>query len=103
MSNFPGADDFAAEIHDAFALSVIYRANDGVAGKPVTAVKSDMAAPSFDGAGATARHVSFELRKADVPERPTKAATLTEGAIVWHVNDTTDRDDIGAWSVTVEL
>ena len=100
MSEFPGSDAFAAEIHEAFAQPVIYTP-DGGAPEEITAIYSDEPAPNFDGAGATLRTISWEVRQSDVAN-PQHDAMIEANGKVWRVNDITRRDDVGAWVLIVE-
>ena len=104
MSDFPGADEAAAEIHAEFAQAIRYT-GAGVANKALDAVKANSPAAVFQGAGSTARQTSFEIPYADLPERPGKRDLIVENDGAgrrWSVIDVTDRDDVNAWVVLVE-
>lgn len=74
----------------------------GLAGENVSAVKSDVAADEFPGPGATARHISFEIGKALLPERPAKRDVIVDAAGRWSVIEVASRDDVSAWVLSVE-
>lgn len=97
----------AASIHAAFADPILY--SGGVlSDEPLTAVKSDVPADGFQGAGSTARHVSFEIRKADLPVQPGKGHVIEHTDPMtgitgrWSVIERVSRDDVGSWELTVE-
>lgn len=100
MSEWPGSETFAAEIHAAFASPITYKPPGGAL-QPITAVYSDVPAPGFYGEGATQRTVSWEVQQADVPE-PVKGAEIASGIKTWRVIDITRRDDVDAWELVVE-
>ncbi|ARR54559.1 hypothetical protein HY78_14530 [Rhizorhabdus wittichii DC-6] len=93
------AADLAA-IHAEFARPVVFTGG-GVVAKPIGAVRSLTGAPAFQGPGQTARKRTYELLKADVPEKPDKSSVLVDGGN-WRVIEATDRDDAIAWVVAVE-
>lgn len=104
MSDFPGADEAAADIHAEFAGRVRYT-GAGVADQAIGAVKANRAADPFQGAGSTTRQTSFEILYADLPQRPGKNDVIVENDGAgrrWRVFDVTDRDDVNAWVVLVE-
>ena len=104
MSDFPGADAAAHEIHAEFALPIRYT-GAGVTNKALDAVKANSPAAVFQGAGSTARQTSFEILCADLPQRPGRRDLIVENDGTgrrWSVIDVTDRDDVNAWVVLVE-
>ena len=104
MTDLPGADAAAAAIHAAFAKPVRYT-GAGVTSKSVPAVRRHQAAEGFMG-GSSVRELAFELRKADLAGTPAKGDLLIEndGAGAIHsVIEATDRDDVDAWLIHVEL
>lgn len=100
----------AEDLHEEFAAPIFYT-GAGLADAVITAIRSEIPADDFQGPGSTARQISFEIRKSDLPERPRKGELIVEGLIVgglivkgaisWAVNDITDRGDIDAWSLVV--
>ena len=96
----------AADIAAAFEEDLPVRyTGAGLTDTPVAAVKSDVAASDFQGAGNTLRQVSFEIRQAALPSDPGKGDGIVEDdgdGLAWRVNDVTRRDDIGAWVLVVE-
>lgn len=100
MSEFPGSDEFAADIHAAFAQPITYKPRGGAL-QQVTAVYSDSAAPNFDGMGATLRTIRWEVRQSDITDPELDAEISAEGK-TWRVVDITRRDDVGAWELIVE-
>lgn len=90
-----------AAIHAAFADPVIYT-GAGLSAAPITAVFSDVPADAFLGAGASARHISFELRASDLPSAPGKGDLIVHDGVTWSVIDIVRRRDIAAWSLSVE-
>lgn len=87
-------------IHAEYARRVLFTGG-GVVAKPIGAVRSLGTAPAFQGPGQTARKRTYELLKADVPEKPDKSSTLVDGGS-WRVIEATDRADALAWVVAVE-
>ncbi len=100
----------AEDLHEEFAGPIFYT-GAGLDDAVLTAIRSETPADDFQGPGSTARQISFEIRKSDLPARPRKGDGIVEGLIVggvavkgavsWAVNDITDRGDIDAWSVIV--
>ena len=93
-----------SDIHGAFAAPIAY-SGAGIAGAQgqITGIRCDVAGEQFQGHGRTVRHVWFEIRQADLPRRPRKGDGIVEAdGAAWSVIDITDRDDVGAWEVTVE-
>lgn len=101
MSEWPGSDAFAADIHAAFATPITYQAPGGDA-VSITAVYSDVPSPGFFGEGATQRTISWEVQQADVAD-PVKGAEIVSGTKTWRVIDITPRDDVEAWELIVEF
>lgn len=105
MTNIPGADGAAARLHARMAKPVTYT-GAGLTGGSVAAIKSDVAAASFQGNGESLREVSFEIRKAALPEEPGEGDLITESngaGRIWSVIDIAERDDVDAWKLTVEI
>jgi hypothetical protein len=94
------ADEIAA-IHAAFGEAVVYT-GAGLVGATIAAIKSDVPGEPFQGAGATVRHISFEVLQAALPQRPAKGNTLVHGGTTWRVIDIVPRDDVAAWVLSVE-
>ncbi|MBP6031258.1 MAG: hypothetical protein KA533_07505 [Sphingobium sp.] len=90
-----------AAIHAAFADPVVYT-GAGLTAAPLTAICSDVPADAFLGAGATARHISFEFRASDLPSAPGKGDIIVHDGVNWSVIDIVRRRDIAAWSLSVE-
>jgi hypothetical protein len=75
----------------------------GLAGATLLAIKSDVSAEPFQGAGETLRQVTFEVRQADLPVDPARGNTLVEAdGRDWRVIEPRRRDDIAAWELVVE-
>lgn len=91
----------AADIHAALADPVIYN-GAGLTNEEIDAIKSDVEAGEFQGAGNTLRQVSFEVRQSALLEDPAKGDTIAEDGNNWKVNEIIRRDDIGAWWLIVE-
>lgn len=91
-----------AAIDAAFAdpEQIIYT-GAGLTAKPISAIRSDDAAPTFPGPGATLRRVSYEVSKSDLPATPSKKNTFTHRGIVWLVEEITSRDEVGKWELVV--
>ncbi len=76
----------------------------GLSGETVGAIPSDTSAPSFQGPGATLRSLTFEIAYSSLPERPRKGNVIGGYAgNDWTVDDITERDDLGAWVLGVQL
>lgn len=73
----------------------------GVVSEPISAIRSDAAAPSFPGPGDTLRRVSYEVAKAALPGTPSKQNTFTHRDTLWLVQEITSRDEIGKWELVV--
>lgn len=100
MSEWPGSEAFAAEIHAAFASPITYTPPSG-APQQITGVYSDVPAPTWDGKGASLRTISWEVQQSDVAD-PALGAEIVAGAKSWRVVDITRRDDVEAWELIVE-
>ncbi len=99
-------DPFAAAapvFFTAFAdRELIIYTQAGVVLPPIRAIWSDDAAASFEGAGSTLRKLTYEIRQADLPKRPSKTRdSFTHRGRIWQIADVTTRDDIGAWLLVV--
>jgi hypothetical protein len=90
----------AADIHAEFAEPVSYT-GAGLVGGAVLAVRFDVGADPFQGAGETMRQVSYEVRQADLPERPRKGDGIDDATGSWNVSEVVRRDDVGAWRLIV--
>lgn len=90
-----------AAIHAAFADPVIYT-GAGLSAAPITAIISDVSADAFLGAGASARHISFEVQESDLPSPPGKGDLIVHEGVSWSVIDIVRRRDVAAWSLSVE-
>lgn len=92
-----------AAIHALYAEPILYTGGAFDA-EPLTAIWSDMAAPAFQGAGATLRELRFEIFQSALPFEPDKSHRVerVNTGEVWAPNDITRRDDIGAWVIVVE-
>lgn len=73
----------------------------GLVAQPVSAIRSDGAAPPFPGPGATLRRITYEIDKAALPTPPSKKNTFVHRGTVWLVEEITSRDDIGKWELVV--
>ncbi|WP_122927938.1 hypothetical protein [Sphingobium sp. LF-16] len=97
----------AARLHAAFADPILYTGS-GLVEESITGTKCDQSGDAFQGAGATIRHVWFEVQMADFPNAPGKGDRIvhtdrmTGATTEWEVIDRVDRADIGAWELTVE-
>tara|TARA_R110000868_G_scaffold92872_6_gene257523 strand:- start:5370 stop:5660 length:291 start_codon:yes stop_codon:yes gene_type:complete len=88
------------DIHDAFAEAVVYVR--GAERLDITAIYSDVPADAFQGSGASARHISFEIRKSVLAQRPQKADVIEHSSGNWKPIDVVERLDVAAWVVSVE-
>lgn len=88
-------------IHEAFAEPVLC-IDDAGATVAIGAVRSDVSADPFEGAGNTARRISFEVLARDIPD-PDKAMQIRAkgGLERWSVIDVVPRADVGAWVLSV--
>lgn len=100
MSEWPGSEIFAADIHAVFATPITYQAPGGAV-VPVSGVYSDIPSPGFFGEGATQRTISWEVQQSEVAD-PVKGAEIVSGTKTWRVIDITPRDDVEAWELIVE-
>lgn len=91
-----------AVIRQQYAVEITYT-GAGLSGGAITAIPIDESAPSFQGPGETVQSLTFEIAKSLLPGTPRKGDII--GGFRgrdWTVIERTDRDDIGAWLVTVE-
>lgn len=103
MSDLPGGDDAARAIHRAMGKLVRYT-GAGVRSKSLWAVRSHGAAGGLM-VDASARQLSFEIRKEDLAGTPREGDTLVEDdgrGPRWRVIETADRDEVDAFLVTVK-
>lgn len=98
-----GAQAALAAIDAAFSEVVTYAGGGLPSPTEVYVIWSDGQAPAFQGAGATARTISFEIPQSTLNRQPAKADRITRGGSIWKPIDVTRRDDIGKWEVVVEL
>lgn len=75
----------------------------GLAGDIIGAIPSEDRAPAFQGAGSTLRTLSFEIAYTSLPTRPRKGDEITWKGKVYSVDDITERDDVEAWALGVQL
>lgn len=76
----------------------------GLDGATIGAIPSDTSAPPFQGAGSTLRSLTFEISYSALPERPRKGNVIGGYAGKdWTVDDITERDDLAAWVLGVQL
>lgn len=95
-------DAAGAAIAAAFAdPDPITYVQGGGALPPFRAIRSEEAAPTFEGAGRTLRTISYEIQQADLPIRPVVGDTLDHRGRRWRVGDVTTLADVGAWQVVV--
>lgn len=103
-------DEALASIRAAFAEPVDYYPSVGDEPIPdLPVIWSDDAGQAFQGPGNTVRTISAEIavdaKGSDdrvVPERPTRATRLVRKNVNWTVIQVVDREDVGAWVVTLE-
>lgn len=100
MTDLPGFDAEADAIREAFAIEVLYT-GAGLAGVEVLAVKSDVPADAFQGAGSSLRQILFEIGQSALPQEPAQGDLLAEGGDVWRVTEVRRRDDVRAWELVV--
>jgi len=98
MPDFSGEID---DIHAAFADPVTYT-GAGLVAAAITAVYFEEPAPAFQGAGATARRVWFEVRISDLPEEPARGDVIMHNGLEWRVNDFVRVEDLGHFQMNVE-
>ena len=102
MSDLPGGDAAARAIHRAMAKPVRYT-------MPGHNMLSILAVRTHGAAGVLmqdegARSLSFEIRKEDLPARPSYGDTLIEGngaGARWSVVEVVNLDEVDAWRVVV--
>lgn len=103
------ADPFAVAqgaIRAAFGIPVSYT-GAGLSAAPLRAIKADVAAPDFQGAGQTLRRISFEVAASDLPLRPGAGNVIVErpgepGERRWRVIDAEFDSATCAWTVNAE-
>jgi hypothetical protein len=98
-------DPFAAAapiVFSAFAdrEPIIYTQAGVVIGQ-IRAIRSDDAAPNFQGAGASLRKVTYEVRKRDLPAEPSKRDTFTHRGRKWSIAERISLDELDAWQLIV--
>lgn len=95
------AGDSAAAIHAAFADPVTYT-GAGLTNGGITAIFSDVDGAEFMGPGQSARHISFEIQKADLPGLPAKGDIIVHDSGSWKVIERSNHRDVDAWVLSVE-
>jgi hypothetical protein len=98
-------DPFGAAAPTIFAAfadpePIIYT-QAGVVVGPIRAIRSDDAAPNFQGPGASLRKVTYEVRKRDLPAEPTKRDTFTHRRRKWSITERISLDELDAWQLIV--
>lgn len=90
------------DIHAEFADPIIYTPHGGDE-LAITAVRSDLDGMDLGrGGGDTVRQIDFEVRKADLPDRPTKQDLIVDSIGSYRVINIVDRPEIAAWQLSVE-
>lgn len=100
-------DAASAAIDATFAVpgGVTYQGPGIALDGPIVAIREDMPAPTFEGPGASAQSVGYEIAMDALPRRPKRGDMIGHvfgGATVWRVINVTDRAAIGKWLATVE-
>lgn len=103
-------DEALATIRAAFAGPVDYYPTEGddpLLDLPV--IWSDEAGQSFQGPGNSTRTISAEIAVdavdrdgVAIPGRPTSNTRIVRKTVAWTVIEVVDREDVGAWVVTLE-
>jgi hypothetical protein len=68
---------------------------------PVPAVRSEYAAPRFEGPGQTLLRITYEIQASDMPTRPANGEHFTHRGRRWRVTQVGDVEAGPAWLVTV--
>lgn len=91
-----------AAVADAYGEPVAY--SGGAFAETISAIRSDVSAEAFQGAGSTLREVSYEIRFAALPIgfRPRKGHRIGDATGDWQVLEPRRREDIAAWILIVE-
>lgn len=87
-------------IHRAFAVDAEW--DQGSTPVALTVVPFHGAGDDPIGVGHSVRQKGFEVRKADLPTRPTSSDRITVDGAVWAVIDVMDYEEADAWRVMVE-
>lgn len=91
-----------AAIESVYGAPVTY-SGAGLDGVSVVAIRTDWRAAAFQGFEGKASSLSFEIQKADLPERPDKRDIIVEAnGARWSPIDIDERDDVDAWVLFVE-
>lgn len=92
----------AATIAAAFAEEerIFLSCDDGELG-PWPAILSDVPAPTFDGAGATARTRIYEIERRLVPVRPVNGNLILHRGQRWRVTNVGEQEQPPAFLLTV--
>lgn len=93
----------AADIHSAFAdaeINIEPKAGAAIVG--VAAVELDYEGDEPFGDGRSLRQHGYEVRKADVPDKPSNGTKIVHGANDYRVIEVRDGRDVGAWLMMVE-
>lgn len=73
------------------------------AGVSLRAVRGEDAAGQLSNLGGVpSRSVTFELQKADVPERPLPGSMIVDEANRWRITQVIDQGIVGTWLCTVQ-
>lgn len=96
-------DAAGAAIDRVFAdpAPVIYT-GAGLTAAPVSAIRTDTAAPDFAGPGQSARTIGYEIAITALPARPANTNSFTHRGRRWRVIDITTRDEIGKYELIVQ-
>lgn len=73
----------------------------GVILPPIRAIRTDEAAPAFEGPGSTLRKLAYEVQQRDLPAEPTKRDSFTHRGRLWTLIEATRMDDVGSWLLMV--
>lgn len=98
-------DTALAAIDGVFAVSVTYQGEGIALDGPIMATREDMPAPTFDGPGASAQSVGYEIDMTALPRRPRRGDLIGHvhaGATSWRVIDVADRGGVQKWFAFVE-
>lgn len=93
------ADDIHAEF-SAATITVEPRSRAAIVG--VAAVEVDYQGDEPMGAGMSVRQHGFEVRKSDVPDKPSNGTKIVHGSAFYRVVEVRDGRDVGVWLMMVE-
>ena len=92
----------AATIFGAFTdLEPIIYTQAGAVLEPISAIRSDVPAPTFQGPGSTLHRVTYEVQMLDLPERPANGETFSHRGRTWRVSQVEDLLEVRSWLLTV--